>query len=52
MKLLTYLLEQTARWAFVFPQERSLQRAIASAFSILCSQPIRLPVQPVKVRRW
>ena len=36
MKLLTYLLEQTARWAFVFPQERSLQRAIALAFGILC----------------
>jgi len=36
MKLLTYLLEQTARWALVFPQERSLQRAIALAFGILC----------------
>ena len=36
MKLLNYLLEQTARWASVFPQERSLQRAIALAFGILC----------------
>ena len=36
MKLLTYLLEQTARWACVFPQDRSLQRAIALAFGILC----------------
>ena len=36
MKLLTYLLKQTARWAFVFPQDRSLQRAIALAFGILC----------------
>ena len=26
----------TARWAFVFPQERRLQRAIALAFGILC----------------
>lgn len=36
MNLLTYLLEQTARWAGVFPQERSLQRAITLAFGILC----------------
>jgi hypothetical protein len=36
MNLLTYLLEQCARWAFVFPQERSLQRAITLAFGILC----------------
>jgi len=36
MNLVTYLLEQTARWAFVFPQERSLQRAITLAFGILC----------------
>jgi len=36
MNLLTYLLKQTARWSFVFPQERSLQRAIALAFGILC----------------
>ncbi|HEX7599234.1 MAG TPA: hypothetical protein VF518_13540, partial [Polyangia bacterium] len=36
MNLLTCLLEQTARWAFVFPQERSLQRAITLAFGILC----------------
>jgi hypothetical protein len=36
MNLLTYLLEQCARWAFVFPQERSLQRALTLAFGILC----------------
>ena len=36
MNLLTYLLEQTQRWKFVFPQQRSLQRAIALAFGILC----------------
>jgi hypothetical protein len=36
MNLVTYLLEQCARWAFVFPQERSLQRAITLAFGILC----------------
>jgi hypothetical protein len=36
MNLLTYLLEQSARWAFVFPQQRSLQRAIALAFGIVC----------------
>jgi hypothetical protein len=36
MNLLSYLLEQTARWNFVFPQERSLQRAITLAFGILC----------------
>ena len=36
MNLLTYLLGATSRWAFVFPQERSLQRAIALAFGILC----------------
>lgn len=36
MNLLTYLLEQTDRWKFVFPQQRSLQRAIALAFGILC----------------
>ncbi len=29
MNLLTCLLEQTDRWKFVFPQQRSLQRAIA-----------------------
>jgi hypothetical protein len=33
--LLTYFLEQTARWNFLFPQERSCQRAIALAFGIL-----------------
>jgi hypothetical protein len=36
MNLLTYLLEQTAHWNFLFPQERSRQRAIALAFGILC----------------
>ena len=36
MNLVTYLLKQTQRWQFVFPQERSLQRAIALAFGILC----------------
>jgi len=36
MNLLTYLLKQTAGWGFVFPQERSLQRAITLAFGILC----------------
>ena len=36
MNLLQYLLKQTQLWAFVFPQERSLQRAIALAFGILC----------------
>jgi hypothetical protein len=36
MNLLTYLLEQTDRWNFVFPQQRSLQRAITLAFGILC----------------
>ena len=36
MNLVNYLLKQTARWTFVFPQERSLQRAIALAFGILC----------------
>ena len=36
MNLLSYLLKQTQLWIFVFPQERSLQRAIALAFGILC----------------
>ena len=36
MNLLNYLLEQTNRWTFVFPQQRTLQRAIALAFGILC----------------
>jgi hypothetical protein len=36
MNLLTYLLAATARCAFVFPQQRSLQRASALAFGILC----------------
>lgn len=36
MKLLDWLYEQTQRWALVFPQQRSLQRALALAFGILC----------------
>jgi hypothetical protein len=36
MNLLNYLLEQTAQWASVFPQNRTLQRAIALAFGIVC----------------
>lgn len=36
MNLLTCLLEQTKRWKFVFPQQRSLSRAMALAFGILC----------------
>ena len=36
MNLVNYLLEQTALWAAVFPQDRTLQRAIALAFGLLC----------------
>ena len=36
MNLLTYLLRATRLWSWVFPQERSLQRAITLAFGILC----------------
>jgi len=36
MNLLTYLLQTTRRWSRVFPQERSLQRAMTLAFGILC----------------
>lgn len=36
MKLLDLLFEYTRRWAFVFPQDRSLERALALAFGILC----------------
>jgi hypothetical protein len=36
MNLLSYLRQQTQRWAFVFAQERSLQHAIALAFGLLC----------------
>ena len=36
MKLLDCLWRHTQRWAFVFPQERSLHRALALAFGILC----------------
>jgi len=37
MNLVSYLLEQiTTAWASVFAQERSLQRALALAFGILC----------------
>jgi hypothetical protein len=33
---LTCLLEQTAQWQYVFPQQRSRARAITLAFGILC----------------
>lgn len=36
MKLLDVLLRHTQRWLFVFPQTRSLDRAITLAFGILC----------------
>jgi hypothetical protein len=36
MNLLNYLLAQTALWTSVFPQDRTLQRAIALAFGIVC----------------
>jgi hypothetical protein len=36
MNLLTYLRKRTLGWTFVFPQERSLQRATTLAFGILC----------------
>ena len=36
MNLLQQLLKHAGRWAFVFPQERTLQRAITLAFGILC----------------
>lgn len=36
MKLLDLLLQYSRRWAFVFPQERTLERALALAFGILC----------------
>ena len=36
MNLLDFLLKHTRLWVFVFPQERSLERAIALAFGILC----------------
>jgi hypothetical protein len=36
MNLLNYLIKQTQLWIFVFPQDRSLQRAVALAFGILC----------------
>jgi len=36
MNLLDCLLQQTRQWSFVFPQERSLWRARALAFGILC----------------
>jgi hypothetical protein len=35
-RTLTYWLEQTGHWHFVFPQGRTLQRAIALAFGLLC----------------
>ena len=36
MNLVDYLLKQTQRWAFVFPQQRSWARAVGLAFGILC----------------
>jgi hypothetical protein len=36
MNLLSNIRQQTLRWSFVFPQDRSLQRAITLAFGILC----------------
>ena len=36
MNRLDFLLKHTRRWVFVFPPERSLGRAIALAFGILC----------------
>ena len=36
MNLLDFLLKHIAHWATVFPQERSLNRAVALAFGILC----------------
>jgi hypothetical protein len=36
MNLRDFLLKESALWAAVFPQNRSLQRAIALAFGILC----------------
>ena len=36
MNLLDFLLKHTAQWDRVFPQQRSLQRAVALAIGILC----------------
>jgi hypothetical protein len=36
MKLLDLLFEYSRRWSSVFPQERTLERALALAFGILC----------------
>ena len=36
MNLLDFLRQETARWATVFKQERTLQRALALGFGILC----------------
>jgi len=36
MNLLTYFLQRIQLWSGVFPQERTLQRAITLAFGILC----------------
>jgi DDE superfamily endonuclease len=36
MNLLDFLRKQTARWASVFAQERTLERALALGFGILC----------------
>ena len=36
MNLLTYLLQTTQGWSGVFPQQRSLHRALTLAFGLLC----------------
>src|SRR5688572_15955501 len=36
MNLLDFLLKETARWEMVFSQARTLQRAVALGFGILC----------------
>lgn len=36
MNLLNFLLKQTRLWIFIFPQERTMERALALAFGILC----------------
>jgi hypothetical protein len=36
MNLLDFLLKETARWQSVFPQGRTLRRAVALGFGILC----------------
>jgi hypothetical protein len=50
MNLLDYLLKQTRLWAFVFPQERSLERALALAFGILCGVGKRTLTRAISFR--